>query len=133
MAHSNLVEWLQPPDGSAEDVGQAEAPPAQLPSATAAAAPAVGTASSTETRECQLCQRFVSVDLHAVMPRGMLPMCSLCLAVGELQDAIRRSNLTPEREVAVHHAVWLAHVMVLRAGRGTQSRTDAPLDRRASP
>ena len=115
-----------------EDVGQAEASLAQPPSATASAAPAVGTAPSADTKECQLCRRFVSVDLHAVMPQGMLPMCGLCLAVGELQDAIRRSSLTVEREEAVHQAVWRAHVMVVSAGRGTQSRPYAPLDRRTS-
>ena len=132
MAHPKFAWWVPPPGGSAEDVGQAEASLAQPPRATASAVPEVGTAPSAETKECQLCRRWVSVDLHAVMPQGMLPMCGLCLAMGELQDAIRRSSLTPEREEAVHQAVWRAHVMVVSAGRGTQSRPYAPLDRRAS-
>ena len=89
--------------------------------------PAVGAATSAEVKECRTCRRFVSVDLHAIVPIGAEAMCGLCLAVGELQDAIRRSNLTAAREEAVHQAVWRAHVLVVNVGLGTPSRPYAPL------
>ena len=49
-------------------------------------------------------------------------MCGLCLAMSELQAAIARSDLSIEREEAVHQALWRAHVMVVHSGRGTPSR-----------
>ena len=83
---------------------------------------AMCTQTNEGTKECGTCRRWVSPDLHAVMPIGADAMCGLCLAMGELQDAIRRSSLTTDREEAVHQAIWRAHVLVVSVGRGTPSR-----------
>ena len=82
---------------------------------------------NVDLKECRSCGRWVAADLHAVMPIGSEAMCGLCLAVGELQDAIRRSSLTEDREEAVHQAIWRAHVLVVSCGRGTPSRPYTPL------
>ena len=79
------------------------------------------------SRECCSCRRWVTAALLAVGPIGSEAMCGLCVAVGELQDAIRRSSLTEDREEAVHQALWRAHALVVNCGRGTPSRPYTPL------
>ena len=79
-------------------------------------------APAAEVKQCLTCWRWVSTERHAVMPVGADPMCGLCLAMSELQAAIAGSNLTIEREGAVHQALWRAHVLVVNTGRGTVSR-----------
>ena len=82
---------------------------------------------NVDLKECRSCRRWVAADLHAVMPIGAEATCGLCLAVEELQDAIRRSSLTEDREEAVHQAIWRALVLVVNCGRGTPSRGYTPL------
>ena len=79
------------------------------------------------SRECCSCRRWVTAALLAVGPIGSEAMCGLCVAIGELRDAIRRNTLSEHREEAVHQALWRAHVLVVNSGRGPPSRPYAPL------
>ena len=82
---------------------------------------------NVDLKECRSCRRWVTAALHAVVPIGAEATCGLCLAVGELQDAIRRSSLTEDREEAVHQALWRAHVLIVNCGGGVASRPYIPL------
>ena len=93
--------------------------------AMAASPPAVILAA--DVRQCLTCMRWVPADVHAMMPAGVNPMCALCLAVSKLQAAIVTSNLSAEREEAVHQALWRAYVLITHCGRGTPSRPYIPL------